>query len=74
MGERMVKLIINGRHITAENGMTVLEAAQAAGIYIPTLCADPDLESNGGCRLCIVEVEGMRDMPTACTTTINDGM
>ena len=70
----MVKLIINGRQVSAENGMTVLQAAQEAGIYIPTLCADPDLEPHGGCRLCIVEVEGMRDMPTACTTTISDGM
>ncbi len=70
----MVKLIINGRQVTAENGTTVLKAAKAAGIYIPTLCADPDLEPHGGCRLCIVEVEGMRDMPTACTTTIRNGM
>ena len=70
----MLKLIINGRQVTAKNGMTVLQAAQEAGIYIPTLCADPDLEPHGGCRLCIVEVEGMRDMPTACTTTVSDGM
>ncbi len=54
--------------------MTVLQAAQEAGIYIPTLCADPDLEPHGGCRLCIIEIKGMRDMPTACTTTISDGM
>ncbi|MFH1662610.1 MAG: formate dehydrogenase subunit alpha [Chloroflexota bacterium] len=70
----MVKLTINGRQVTAKNGMTVLQAAQEAGIYIPNLCADPDLEPHGGCRLCIVEVEGMRDMPTACTTIISDGM
>lgn len=70
----MLKLIINGRQVTATSGMTVLQAAQEAGIYIPTLCADPDLEPHGGCRLCIVEIKGMRGMPTACTTTINDGM
>jgi predicted molibdopterin-dependent oxidoreductase YjgC len=52
----------------------VLQAAQEAGIYIPTLCADPDLEPHGGCRLCIIEIKGMRGMPTACTTTISDGM
>jgi len=70
----MLKLIINGRQISAASGMTVLQAAQEAGIYIPTLCADPDLEPHGGCRLCIIEIKGMRGMPTACTTTISDGM
>ena len=54
--------------------MTVLDAAQAAGIYIPTLCADPDLEPYGGCRLCIVEIENMRGLPPACTTPAADGM
>jgi predicted molibdopterin-dependent oxidoreductase YjgC len=70
----MLKLIINGRQVSAANGMTVLQAAQEAGIYIPTLCADPDLEPHGGCRLCIIEIKGMCGMPTACTTTISDGM
>ncbi len=70
----MVRLTINGKQITTKNGMTVLEAAQEAGIYIPAICFDPDLEPHGGCRLCIVEIEGMRDLTTACTTTISDGM
>jgi formate dehydrogenase alpha subunit len=54
--------------------MTVLEAAQEAGIYIPTLCYHRDLEPYGGCRLCVVEVEKMRGQPTACTTAATDGM
>lgn len=54
--------------------MTVLEAAQLAGIYIPTLCSDPDLEPYGACRLCVVEIERMRGFPTACTTPATDGM
>lgn len=70
----MLKLIINGRQVTSTSGITVLQAAQEASIYIPTLCADPDLEPHGGCRLCIIEIKGMRGMPTACTTTISDGM
>ncbi len=69
-----ITLNINGQTVTAEKGMTVLEVAQAAGIYIPTLCADPDLEPYGGCRLCVVEIEGMRGLPTACTTPATDGM
>jgi len=67
-------LKINGREVKAEHGMTVLEAAQAAGIYIPTLCHYPDLEPYGGCRLCVVEIDKVRGLPTACTTPAQDGM
>lgn len=69
-----VNLTINGQVVKARKGMTVLEAARAADIYIPTLCYDPDLESYGGCRLCVVEVENMRGLPTACTTPVTEGM
>jgi formate dehydrogenase alpha subunit len=69
-----IRLTIDGQELKAKQGMTVLEAAQSAGIYIPTLCADPDLAPYGGCRLCVVEIEGMRGLPTACTTPATDGM
>jgi len=69
-----IKLIIDGQEVEAREGMTVLEAAEAAGIYIPTLCSDPDLEPYGACRLCVVEIEEMRGLPTACTTPATDGM
>ena len=69
-----IKVTIDGRAVEASPGMTVLEAAEAAGIYIPTLCADPDLEPYGACRLCVVEIDGMRGLPTACTTPATDGM
>ncbi len=54
--------------------MTVLQAALAAGIYIPNLCADPDLRPFGACRLCIVEVDGIRGLPASCTVPVSDGM
>ena len=69
-----IRLTIDGQEIEARQGMTVLEAAQAADIYIPTLCYYPDLESYGGCRLCVVEIEKMRGLPIACTTAATDGM
>jgi len=69
-----IKLTIDGQEVKAKQGMTVLEAAQSAGIYIPTLCADPDLKPYGACRLCVVEIEKMRGLPTACTTPATDGM
>ncbi len=55
-------------------GLTILRAAQSVGIYIPTLCAHKDLSPFGGCRLCIVEVDGVRGFPTSCTTPVQDGM
>ncbi len=69
-----ITLTINGQVVDAFKGMTVLEAAQAAGIYIPTLCHHPDLEPYGGCRLCVVEIEKVRGLPTACTIPAADGM
>ncbi len=69
-----IRLIIDGQEVEAREGMTVLEVAQAAGIYIPTLCSDPDLEPYGACRLCVVEIEKMRGLPTACTTPATDKM
>lgn len=69
-----IKLTINGVEVKVNRGTTVLEAAQAANIYIPTLCADPDLEPYGSCRLCVVEIEKIRGLPTACTTPATNGM
>ena len=69
-----IGLHIDGIEVQAEEGSTVLQAAQKAGIYIPTLCYHPDLSPYGGCRLCIVDIEKMRGLPTACTTPAVDGM
>lgn len=69
-----ITLTIDGAAVTVRRGATVLEAAQQAGIYIPTLCSDHDLEPYGGCRLCIVEIEKMAGLPTACTTPATSGM
>ncbi|MBN1262651.1 MAG: formate dehydrogenase subunit alpha, partial [Anaerolineae bacterium] len=70
----VIHLTIDDRSIAAPSGATVLEAARSAGIEIPTLCHHPDLTPTGGCRLCVVEVEGMRDPPTACTLPVSEGM
>jgi len=52
-----IQFEIDGNKVTATEGMTLLEAAQSAGIFIPTLCHHEKLEPFGACRLCIVEVE-----------------
>ncbi len=69
-----INLTINGKTIQAEEGQTVLEAARAAGIRIPTLCYHRDLTPTGSCRMCVVEVERQRFLQTACTTPVSDGM
>jgi predicted molibdopterin-dependent oxidoreductase YjgC len=67
-------MVINGQAVKARPGATVLEAAQAAGIYIPTLCHHPYLTPAGSCRLCAVEIAGMRGLPSACDTRARTGM
>jgi len=69
-----IKLTINGQEVKAKKGMTVLEAARSAGIYIPTLCYHEDLAPYGGCRLCVVEIEKVRGLQPACTYPASDGM
>ncbi|MFC1817337.1 2Fe-2S iron-sulfur cluster-binding protein [Thermodesulfobacteriota bacterium] len=63
-----ILLQIDGREVRAREGMTILEAAQGAGISIPTLCHHEKLEPFGGCRLCIVEVEvrGWTNLVVSC--------
>ncbi|MEW6108188.1 MAG: NADH-quinone oxidoreductase subunit NuoG [Nitrospirota bacterium] len=70
----MITVTINGKEIKLEKAVTVLEAARAAGIKIPTLCYHEQLEKYGGCRLCLVEVEKMPRLQTACTLMVADGM
>lgn len=70
----MIPITINGQTIEATAGATVLKAAQMAGIEIPTLCDHPSLKPYGGCRLCVVEVEGARTLQAACTLPVFKGM
>ena len=69
-----MKLTINGAEVEAREGQNVLEAALDAGIYIPHLCKHPDLEAVGGCRLCMVEIEGQDEPVCACKTQVAEGM
>jgi NADH-quinone oxidoreductase chain G len=70
----MITVKINDREIKLEKAMTVLDAARSVGIKIPTLCYHEQLERYGGCRLCLVEVEKMPRLQTACTLMVADGM
>ncbi|MEJ2721911.1 MAG: 2Fe-2S iron-sulfur cluster-binding protein, partial [bacterium] len=65
---------IDGVRVETNAGQTILDTARRHGIYIPTLCAHKDLTPFGACRMCVVEVKGMRGYPAACTTPVTEGM
>jgi len=71
-----ILLQIDGKEIKAREGMTVLEAAQSAGISIPTLCHHEKLEPFGGCRICIVEVEvrGWTNLVVSCVYPVEENL
>lgn len=60
--------------VPVEAGQSILEAARASGVRIPTLCFDPRLEASGSCRLCVVKVEGRRLPVAACSQQMEPGM
>ncbi len=70
----MIKVIIDGKETRVPKGTTILEAARALHIPIPTLCNHPKLSPYGGCRLCLVEVKGNRHPVTSCSVPASDGM
>lgn len=69
-----IKLTIDGIPMEVSSRKTILQAAQIADIYIPTLCYHPKLTRFGACRLCLVQVEGFRKLVAACTTPVTEGM
>ncbi len=70
-----VTLHINGREITVPKGLSLVEAAAEAGIEVPVFCYEPRLGAAiGACRMCLVEIEGLPKLQTACTTPAADGM
>lgn len=70
----MVELTINDIKVKAEEGMTILDAAKSVGIHVPTLCHMKDLFPTGSCRICVVEVEGMRGLTPSCAYPVMQGM
>ncbi|NMC12190.1 MAG: 2Fe-2S iron-sulfur cluster binding domain-containing protein, partial [Chloroflexi bacterium] len=69
-----VTVTIDGQDIEVPMGTTILDAATQLGIDIPTLCAHPDLEAAGLCRICVVEVEGWRTLQASCAFPITQPM
>ena len=72
--DTQVTCSIDGREVTVPAGTTVMRAAALIGGSIPKLCATDNLKQFGSCRLCLVEVDGMRGTPASCTTPVAEGM
>ena len=70
----MINLTINGQNIQVEEGATILEAALKADIHIPTLCYLPEVQAIGACRVCLVEIEGNRNLQAACVFPASEGL
>ncbi|HZU65517.1 MAG TPA: formate dehydrogenase subunit alpha [Novosphingobium sp.] len=69
-----ITLTIDGRQVTVPEGTSVMRAAAEVGGAIPKLCATDNVEAFGSCRMCLVEIEGMRGLPASCTTPVRQGM
>ncbi|HEV2176731.1 MAG TPA: NADH-quinone oxidoreductase subunit NuoG [Terriglobia bacterium] len=69
-----VTLAIDGKPVTVPPGTLLIEAAKQVGIEIPSFCYYPGLALQGACRMCLVSIEKMGKLQTACTTTVTNGM
>jgi formate dehydrogenase major subunit len=72
--DEMVTVVIDGKTVEVPAGNSVMAAARLHGIEIPKLCATDNLDAYGSCRVCLVEVDGMRGYPASCTTPVSDQM
>ncbi len=70
----MIELTINDKKVSVEANTTILEAARSVGIYIPTLCEHKGLSPIGSCRVCVVEIEGVRKPAASCHVPVANGM
>ena len=69
-----ITLRIDGSSVRVPDGVSVLDAVNSSGVYVPQLCKDPDMKPIGACRTCLVEVEGVRGFPASCSLPAADGM
>jgi iron-only hydrogenase group A len=69
-----MQITINGQTIDVQDGLTIMDACQIAGIDIPSLCYLKDVSSNASCGICVVEVTGARTLLRSCITQITEGM
>jgi NADP-reducing hydrogenase subunit HndD len=69
-----VQIVLNGKEVSVPSGVSILEAAREQGTFIPTLCYHPDQKVKANCRVCLVEVAGMKNLVASCSTQVTAGM
>jgi NADH-quinone oxidoreductase subunit G len=69
-----VNITVDGKKVTASAGTLLIEACKSVGIEVPSFCYYPNLSLQGACRMCLVKIEKMPKLQTACTTVISEGM
>ena len=74
MADNDIKLTIDGEAVAVSPGTTILKAAERLGHHIPTICYHDHCTANGLCRVCVVEVKGMRPLVPACLTSVREGI
>jgi len=74
MTTKMVNMEFDGKAVSVPEGMTLVDAAATVGVHIPNLCHIKELKGVGACRMCMVELEGMKTPVTGCTTRTKEGM
>src|SRR5215471_2671622 len=71
---KLVNLTVDGKKITAPAGSLLIDACKNVGIEVPSFCYYPNLSLQGACRMCLVKIEKMPKLQTACTTVVGEGM
>ena len=74
MSDTAFTMSIDDAVVIAESGQTVMQVARDNGIDIPSLFDSPHLNAFGSCRICVVEIDGVRGTPSSCTTPVSPGM
>ena len=72
--EKQVTITINGKTAQVPASFTVMQAAESMGIYIPRLCFLKGINENSSCRVCVVEIQGIRTLKNSCTVKVSEGM
>lgn len=71
---KQITLKINNKSVTVDEGTKILDAATKAGFTVPTLCYLKDICNDGSCRICVVEVKGVRNLVASCSAVVSEGM
>ncbi len=71
---KLISIYVDGKKYTVEEGKTIMQALDSIGYHIPRLCYHPKLSIEGACRVCIVEVEGIRNFVASCAYPVSEGM